>query len=156
MIKLPPEYKKCVESARNLRSVCHFYIGNYETVITYDEENQLNLCVVISLMKLGKCQEAYDKLCRSQWGEQVQTLVLIVLSAKILGIAYQDPLQKLFEKCEMSTGMALLQSVLEINPPEYVKAILDLLIEESGRDKKYIIFRNSYLFTQSILGKFGQ
>ena len=146
--------EQAVEKARDCLSVCHYYMGNYETVINYDGNQQLNFCVVVSLMKVGKHQEAYDMLSKGKWDEHVQTLALKILSAKFLGLPFQELLQKLFEKCKMS--MAELQSILEINPPEYVQVILDLLIEESGRNQKYLIFRNSYLFSQSLLRKYVQ
>ena len=149
--------EKVIANCRNVvllyyKGRCYHELGQYELAVTQfnlsiendDITNECYLHKGRSLMMLKRYEEAQKSILKGKL--DIQSLILLIVNAKILQRPYQNYIKKLFKKCLDSIGP--LRESVWICPKPHLSTFLNTLVQESNREEKYVTFRHSVLMSK--------
>ena len=131
---------------------CYHELGQYELAVTQfnlsikndDKTSECYLHKGRSLMMLKRYEEAQESILKGKL--DIQSLILLIVNAKILQRPYQNYIKKVFKKCLDSIGP--LKESVWICPKPHLSTFLNTLVQESNREEKYVTFRHSVLMSK--------
>ena len=126
--------------------LCYGQLGQHDQALYYfDKSIDLNTdfnrgCLQKgrSLIMAKRYQEAFESVLMGP--NTIEALILLTLSAEILGKPYKMFIRKIFK---IRGTLAPLKLAIDICPSNFRPGFLDTLVIESYRAEKYVLFRNS-------------